>query len=375
MWPLNPNGELLITAIVESEAGVANAEAIATDPSRPDGGEVAGMNLCSRRGRCRVGRSATLLVAVLSPVAVHGQTESVVTGRVAERGAELGIVGAIVELVGHGATLTDVAGGFRFDGVTRGPHTLRVNAFGYVDHEELVTVDADVSLNVLLDADPLPLDSLVVALTRVDVEGRVRDHVLGVPLYNADILVNRAPVTRTSPRGRFSLDEVWEDLPQLVSVRVFGYLPVDTVVSPREDDRYEFRLVRDPLVDRMLEAQIELLEERPTGEPAIGMPPIGRELLLRSGSLPLSEVLRRHHSRRVGRVRCVVIDEELVPPFLDGAVLSSTLPGDVERMEFLFGGAMLRIYTRDFMRNLLAGAAELVEPTYVGAANPPVCKE
>ena len=322
----------------------------------------------------QVGRFATVCVAMLTPLAVSGQTESAVAGRIAELGADVSIAGAIVELVSHGATLTTAGGTFRFEGVTGGDYTLRVTALGYITQERDVTVDGDVSLTILLEIDPIPLDSLVVGLGQVKVEGRVRDHALDVPLYNADVLVNHVPITRTSPRGRFSLDDMWEDLPQLLSVRVFGYLPVATVVSPLHDDQYEFRLIRDPLVDRMIAAQIERLEQRPAGEPAIGMPAIGRELLLRSGGLTLREVLERTYATRLGRIRCVVIDEKLVPAFIDGAVLGSTLPGDIERMEFLFGGAMLRIYTREFMRNLLTGSVELIEPRFVGIVSPPLCR-
>jgi hypothetical protein len=38
-------------------------------------------------------------------------------------------------------------------------------------------------------------------------------------------------------------------------------------------------------------------------------------------------------------------------------------------VEFLFGGAVLRIYTRDFMKRMIAGQVELREATYVEVPN------
>ena len=46
----------------------------------------------------------------------------------------------------------------------------------------------------------------------------------------------------------------------------------------------------------------------------------------------------------------------------------------VKRLAILFGGAMLRIYTREFMRNLLTGSVELIEPRFVGIVSPPLCR-
>jgi hypothetical protein len=49
-------------------------------------------------------------------------------------------------------------------------------------------------------------------------------------------------------------------------------------------------------------------------------------------------------------------------------------PGEVHRVESLFDGAMVRVYTRDFMRRMLSGAVELRRPVYVAMARPPLCR-
>jgi hypothetical protein len=46
----------------------------------------------------------------------------------------------------------------------------------------------------------------------------------------------------------------------------------------------------------------------------------------------------------------------------------------VHRVESLFDGGMVRIYTRDFMRKLLSGAVELRRPVFIGVVRPPLCR-
>jgi hypothetical protein len=46
----------------------------------------------------------------------------------------------------------------------------------------------------------------------------------------------------------------------------------------------------------------------------------------------------------------------------------------VERMEFLFGGAMLRIHTREFIRTMLGAGIDLRPPVFVDMASPPFCR-
>ena len=73
------------------------------------------------------------------------------------------------------------------------------------------------------------------------------------------------------------------------------------------------------------------------------------------------------------RIRCVLIDEELVAPLIDSDMLRVTYPEELERIEFLFDGAMLRIYTREFIREMIGGGHELRKPVYVSMASPPFC--
>ena len=310
-----------------------------------------------------------LLVAAL-PLPVLAQDGVVVEGRVFQSGLELGIQNAIVELQGHGAVLSSDGGTFRFENVEPGGYTLRVDAFGYASNSQFLAVDGDTTVDVALDVAPLLLDSLVVEPRRIDIDGRVRDPGRDLSLVNAEILTNQVPGTLTNSWGRFDLDDVFEEVPLRVLVHAFGYLPVDTILLPAEDESYLFELEADTAVERRIEVQVGRLVERAAGRRAT-MRPMDRERLLRwAGRTDLLGVLEFEYSRRLGRVVCTVVDEEQIL----GLPIWTLLPEELERIEFLFRGRMLRIYTREFLAEMIARDIELREPRYYGLSGSPICK-
>lgn len=317
-----------------------------------------------------------LVIVMLSAAPLQGQVPVVLDGRMVDANTGSGVQNAVVELVGHGTTLTSTEGTFSFDSIEPTEYVLRIDAFGYVSESLTLTVDRDRTVMVSLEVAPLLIDSLLVELRPVEVEGRVRDGEEDLPVVDAEILVNRAPVARTSVRGRFSLDNAWESVPLYMSVRAFGYLPMDTVLHPMDDDgTYEFELVTDRVMERMLDVEIMRIEDRAGGRRAITMRPLDRNRLLRWTGASLADVLLGSYPRfRLERVRCIVVDERVLPHQIDGDVLESMSPGNVERVEFLYRGAILRIYTRDFMKRMIAGQVELRPVTYVETPlGPPFC--
>jgi hypothetical protein len=84
-------------------------------------------------------------------------------------------------------------------------------------------------------------------------------------------------------------------------------------------------------------------------------------------------VLRNEYSIHLSRVRCVLVDDKQLPPSVDGPMLGTMNPEDIQRVEVLFNGAMLRIYTREFIRRMIGRQVDLRAPVYVNIANPPVC--
>lgn len=328
---------------------------------------------------CRVRRiclMATLVFATALPVQVLAQTGVIVDGRVYDAGSDASVHNAIVELEGHGATMTSTEGAFRFEGVEPGGYTLGVVAFGYTPESRFIAVTGATTVPVPLEIAPLPVDPLLVELRRVDIEGRVRDPERDLSLVDAEILTNQVPGTQTDSHGSFKLEDVFEAVPLRMIVRAFGYLPVDTILLPDEDERYLFELEPDSLVERMIEVQVGRLEERAAGRRAVIMRPMNRErLLLYAGSYTLRDVLETEYRSYVGRIRCAFVDEEQIYDFGEFlTVLGTTLPEEVERIEFLFRGVMLRVYTREFIRDMVARDVELRTPFYNRIPRPPVCR-
>lgn len=314
-----------------------------------------------------------MVLALASPASAQAPVE--IAGRVVDANTGSAIQNAIVQLVGHGATLTSSDGVFVFEGVEPGEYTLRVDAFGYRSESLPLSADGDRIVTVPLEIGPLRVDSLVVEPNQVDLDGRVRDGEKDLPVVDAEVLANLVPSARTSVWGRFSLDDVWEGVPLLLTLRAFGYLPMDTVLRPMEDDeRYELELDADPVAERMIDIEIGRLEERAGGRRAILMQPLERERLLSWTGASLADVLKATYPRRyLGRVECIFVDERLLAPMIDGDWVQSMSPGEVERVEFLYDGHIMRIYTREFVRRMMAGEIELRHVTYVSTPSGPFC--
>jgi hypothetical protein len=316
---------------------------------------------------------ASMLTMVLCiPAAAWAQVAFVVEGRITDPNGT-GIENAIVELEGRDPMLTSGIGSFRFEDVGAGTYVLAVRALGYAPTSRSISVNENVMLAIVLEPAPFELDPvIVVAPDEIDLDGRVRDPTRDVHIMGADVWTSQGEQGTTDAHGRFSLDAL-EEVPIMVAIRAFGYLPLDTVLVPTEDDDYDFDLAVDPLVDRMIEVEIERLKERAGGLRAVTMRPMNRDDLLRWVGLPLGDVLRAGYPGRVQRVRCVIVDEVALTPQMVGPTLENLLVQEVERIEFLFRGAMLRIYTREFMRRMIGGGLELGAPTYVDMFDPPFC--
>ena len=312
----------------------------------------------------RIGLKTILVLASAIPFPVLAQTGSV-AGLVFESGGTAGIPNATVELEGHGETLTSAAGTFRFDGVEPGVYTLRVDAFGYTSEVLLLAVDGNTTVRVPLEIDPFLLDPLVVEPRAIDIKGRVRDPGRDLSLVDAEVFTNQVPGTLTNSHGRFKIDDVLEGVPLRVIVRAFGYFPVDTILLPDEDESYLFELKPDWLVERMIEVQVGRIEERAASR-STGRRAMNRERLLRyAGRADLQTAIEFEYGLRLeGRDGCVYIDEKRFRGIGDQGALSllwTMLPEEVERIEFLYKGG-LRIYTREFIQEMIASDIELRPP-------------
>lgn len=313
------------------------------------------------------------LVQTLTAHSLDAQARAVVGGWVLASDGTTGVGNARIELEGHGSTLTTEQGAFRFDNVTVGAYRLRIDAFGFASVSRVLIVEGDLVESFVLDVAPFILDSIVVEARSIELEGRVRDPVDDISLVDVDVFSTQQPATQTRPNGNFSLD-VYEGVPVGLSIRSFGYQPLDTVITPMEDDdRHIFHLRPDSTALRLIDSQIARIEERSGNRLAFLMRPMDRRALTRWGNMTLVDMLPRQYPFTYKRVSCMILDEEPLTPWTMESSLETILVREVERIEFLFDGAMMRVYTRRFMLKMLATGNELRRPVYVSVVIPPVC--
>lgn len=307
-------------------------------------------------------RLGVLFGLLLSPAAASAQPGFTVEGRVVEKNGTAGIPDATLELEGISGSTAKTAedGRFRFEAVEPGGYTVRVLRSGYRPRIQYVFVDEDVALILPLAESRIFRErSWKQVRTVGHLRGVVREGASGLPLPAVHILTDLGRSTTTGDGGTFLLDRVPRDHPHLVSVRAFGYLPLDTVVRPGASARWDFKLIPDPAVQRRIDRKVELLGQGSIGRFRV-VGSLSREALLASGAATLAEAVRVHFGSLADRVACFVVDDGATEPPADPASLS---PGRLQRVEILSDGrrsseVVVRVHTRHFVRDLVAGAAE-----------------
>jgi len=321
---------------------------------------------------------AILVTALALPVAAAAQAGAALLGRAYDADSDVSIQNAIVTLEGYGSTLTNAEGRFRLRGVAVGAYTLRVEAFSYETVSISVSVTGDTTVDVAMEAAPIEIDAIVVEAGTLDFHGRVRDPVRDFILVDAQVLVRGRDPVWTDTHGRFDVDDLLEGVPVSIAIRAFGYLPVDTTFIPDDDERYDFHLRRDAFAEAMIAMQVARIEERAGGRITSRQRVMDRESVLRyTGSHTAATMLQfEFPPRTVGRIMCTFIDERQIDLSrgaigreIRDAVLSHTLPEEIERVELLqFDNLegrplMLQIYTRSFVMAMATRGLSLRTPT------------
>ena len=94
--------------------------------------------------------------------------------------------------------------------------------------------------------------------------------------------------------------------------------------------------------------------------------PMDRDRVLRyAGGHTVATMLEWEYGRRMSSVRCLLVNEKPWLTDWQPWTLFHILPEDLERVELLFDGQMMRIYTREFMREMIGGDVELRTPVFV----------
>jgi len=297
----------------------------------------------------------------------------VLTGRILERGSDQAVAGATVELGGLATRSSDANGAFLFEDVAPGRYVLRVQALGYSSIDQTVVVVRDTSLAIRLDIAPVPLDTISVAARTITIRGAVTEAETGTGLIDVDVAIPPNHQDWTDPIGRFELKRVPAGATQMLTVRGFSYLPVSLELAASKDTTLEFQLESDPVAQRMIAVQVQRLETRARPHLASVVRPITRDDLMRMINWNVLDVIKTRYPTRIDRIACILIDDVQTQRGIDE--LGVMLPDRFERIELLFRGAMLRLYTRDFIRRLSGGAVTLRPPLYVSnPGSPPYCR-
>jgi hypothetical protein len=254
-----------------------------------------------------------------------------------------------------------------------GDYTLRVEAFGYADHSEPLTVAGDTNVSVPLEPAPLPVDGIVVDAETLDFDGRVRDLARDTYVMDAHILTDQGHDSWSDARGRFNLDDTFAETPVRVFIQAFGYQVLDTIFVPDDEERYVFDLLPDPFMERMIEIQTERIEERAGELLYENRPPLNRDDMARySGFGTLAIMMEAKYTRPILRgIVCILFDERFITSGVEWRwLLENTIPEELERVELLeFPGPgrlfMLRVYTRAFFEELVVTNQPLKQPLLI----------
>ena len=301
------------------------------------------------------------LLTLLVPFGAHGQTGTL-TGRVFDADNQQGIQNAVVTLEGYGFRLTEPSGEFRFDNVADGDHLLTVEAFGYSTIARRLSVPTETFVSIPLEPSALPLDSLLIESRTLDFDGRIRDPGRDYSVKDARVTTDQGHEEWSNAHGRFDLDDVREGVTLRVSIRAFGYLPIDTAFVPDDDGRHDFDVLPDPLVEEMIEVQHRRLADR-AGEYLYEFrPALTRDLLSRyMGTGTLETIVEARYPPAVYRsIGCILVDDRPIRQRWEREwVIRNTIPEDLERIELLDipgpgRSFALRVYTRRYFQVLIA---------------------
>jgi hypothetical protein len=299
-----------------------------------------------------------------------------IRGRVLESGNNTPIVGAAVTFGAAPRVLTGIDGTFRLP-AGRTQDTLTVVAFGYRTLRVGVDLRADTAITMRMELDPVALDSLLVRARYVNVGVRLTDGTTDRPVTGEAVYATHGRSKRTNLDGRLKFDRVPTGSLLLIDVRAFAYEPVSQLLEVSEGDTtVHIALVPDTAVTRRIAEEAARLQKRSNSLPSWSRI-IEREDLLRMVPYTAAEAVKLY-AREGLSATCFTIDEARihVEPGLIGAAswLEAYMPEEIERIEVLRGGAVLRVYTRRFIERMVRGEVTLQPLTYIrGMYGPAIC--
>ena len=209
--------------------------------------------------------------------------------------------------------------------------------------------------------EPVRLDPLQVGTRRITLRGEVYDVETRLGLIDVDVRAGTVTAT-TNHLGRFKINDVAALHPLTISLRGFGYHPMEQVITPGRDTTARFLLKPDSLVIGMIAEQVQRIHQRSRGIRTATLQPIDRAELLRNINWTVLDIVRFRTVNRVGGFACVMIDERQSHVGLEE--IATLLPDEVEYIEFINidnsgRDKMLRIYTRKYMQKMVGNRQPL----------------
>lgn len=310
------------------------------------------------------------LIALLgigqSGAGARQQPRATVRGRVVERRTSQGIAGADVALSGWSTVLTDDSGAFEIARVPAGRYTLSVQAPGYGSVERVLIVLRDTTVTIALAPAPFMLDTLRVRTRQVTVRGEVKDAATRRQLVDVSVVIGERQ-TLTNPAGSFKLSHIPADVRFLLSLRDFGYIPLEKVVRASADTILPLFLTPDPLIQRMVARQVARLQRQAEPFHSVSMRALDRQALIDQGGGSAFDMLKEKYGRSLHGLNCVFIDDVQTATVKEGLEqLQFLVPAELQRVEVLtgvIGGEQMRVYTRQHMRRMLGDTARVRPPS------------
>lgn len=299
----------------------------------------------------------TLLATMWSAAPAMAQdparAQVVVQGTVIGREARAPITGATVQLTDIGGAITDDAGRFRFDNVPTGRYELTVEMLGYETQTVELPLLADTTLVIEMEVLPVALDPIDVRTFTL--RGRVLDAATGLGVSGAMVYAGDAE-DDANVIGSFRIRRIPAGSPIRVAVEAFGYLPYATELTAHGDTTVRVELAVDPIGQRMIDAQVEKLVTRSNAVPH-PRSAITRQELVRRSPWSAYDILKARLGPRFNRIACLFIDD--IQRRNGTEELYGYLPEELERIEIIDNGVMVRLYTRRQIQEQVRGRVVL----------------
>jgi hypothetical protein len=317
-------------------------------------------------------RSAALqlVVAVFGAVPADAQqTTAEVRVRVLDRASGEALSGVALQLAAARAE-TGGNGEARLARVPIGTHTLTAARLGYAAAELEVAIARDTLLVLALDVEAIPLESIRAEKRMVTIRGNVRAADTGERLPDAEAYAGPTRRVYTNRLGRFRLDRIPADDSIAVMISAFRYIPVTVVVAVGRDTTLEFSLQPDPVGRAMVVEQMRRLDLR-VRRGGWSQRTLDRAAVEGQGGSTAHDVVRRALGLRMSRLTCLFIDDR--QSFVGEEELHAYSAEEIERVEILDSGTMVRIYTGRFVQRMVGGRQRVAPILLVKGMGRPIC--